>query len=144
MKKKINSAVCIFFMMSMVVCLTSCSKKVENYNLWENATYKEDTDLGSGDKTIAVEVKAEEKSVTFTIHTDKEMLGEALKEHNLISGEQGAYGMYVKVVNGIKADYDEDKHYWGLNINGESSMTGVDGVEIADGEHYELIRTKGE
>ena len=46
-----------------------------------------------------------------TINTDKEILRDALEEHNLISGEQGAYGLYVKVVNGIKADYDEDGGY---------------------------------
>lgn len=144
MKKTVKFIACTFLIISTIMCLASCSKKAENTDLWENATYRENNYFGEGKKTIVVEVEAEEKSVEFTINTDKEILGEALEEHNLISGEQGAYGLYVKVVNGIKADYDEDGYYWGLNINGESSMTGVDGVKISDGEHYELVRTKGE
>jgi len=137
--KKINLTVSIFVIISMLVCLTSCGKN--KTDLWENATYKEDIELGKGSKKIYVEVEAEEKSVTFTINTDKESLGDALTEHKLISGEQGAYGLYVKYVNGIKADYDEDGYYWALNINGEGSMTGVDGTKVTDGEHYELVRT---
>ena len=50
--------------------------------------------------------------------------------------------MPAKKVNGILADYDVDKTYWGLYKNGEYLMTGVDTTEIADGEHYELVKTK--
>ena len=102
----------------------------------------EDTELGDGEKTIMVEVVAEDKSVTFTIHSDKSTLGEVLLEHTLIEGENGAYGLYVKKVNGILADYGKNKCYWGLYKNGESLMSGVDGVEISDGEHYEIVYTK--
>ena len=99
-----------------------------------------DTEIGEGAKTVQVEVKAGEKTVTFTIHTDKETLGDALLEHNLIAGEKGAYGLYVKLVNGIEADYDKDGTYWAFYKNGEMMMVGVDGAVIADGEHYELIK----
>ena len=108
--------------------------------LWESATYLIDTELGEGAKTVEVEVKAGEKSITFTIHTDKETLGDAMLEHGLIAGEQGAYGLYVKLVNGIEADYDKDGTYWGFYKNGEMMMVGVDGATIADGEHYELVK----
>ena len=87
-------------------------------------------------------MKAEEQSVTFTIKTDKEILGDALLEHDLIAGEEGDYGLYVKVVNGMTADYDVDQSYWAFYKDGEYMMTGVDGTEIADGEHYELVYTK--
>ena len=70
------------------------------------------------------------------------MLGDALSEHDLLEGEEGEFGLYVKKVNGILADYDIDKTYWGLYKNGEYLMTGVDTTEIADGEHYELVKTK--
>ena len=50
----------------------------------------------------------------------------------------------LKKVNGITADYDVNKCYWGINKDGESLMTGVDGAEIKDGEHYELVYTKQE
>ncbi|MBQ4518679.1 MAG: DUF4430 domain-containing protein [Clostridia bacterium] len=134
-------------MLSLVLLLACCfsfaaCQKNEETDLWASAIYTEDTELGSGSKTVQVEVQAEDKTVTFTLHTDKELLGEALTEHNLVSGEQGAYGLYIKTVNGILADYNKTNSYWGFTKNGESMMTGVDSVTIADGEHYELIYTQ--
>lgn len=125
----------------LLVCiaLTACNT-VSAEGLWENATYRRDTELGTGAKTVQVEVKAGEESVTFTIHTDKETLGDAMLEHGLIAGDAGAYGLYVKLVNGIEADYDKDGSYWGFYKNGEMMLVGVDGAVIADGEHYELVR----
>ncbi len=111
-------------------------------SLWDNALYTEDTTVGEGEKTVYVEVKAEEKSITFTINTNATILGDALIENNLIAGEEGAYGLYVKTVNGILADYDVDSTYWGFFKDGEYMMTGVDTTEISGGEHYELVRTK--
>ena len=87
-------------------------------------------------------VKAEEKVVTFKINTDKKTVGDALSEHKLISGEKSAYGLYVKFVNGIEADYNKTKSFWAFSKNGESMMTGVDGEEITDGSHYEFVYTK--
>ena len=111
-------------------------------SLWDDAKYTSDTELGTGSKTVQVEVKAEGKSVTFTIHTDKEILGDVLLEHGLIAGEEGAYGLYVKFVNGIEADYDKDQTYWAFYKNGEYMMTGVDSTTFTSGDHYELVKEK--
>ena len=113
---------------------------VSKSGVWANATYLADKEFGTGAKTVQVEVKAEGQSVTFTIHTDKATLGEALLEHGLIVGEDGPYGLYVKFVNGIEADYDKDQTYWALYKSGVYMMTGVDTTNIADGEHYELSK----
>ena len=115
---------------------------INRVGLWADADYVEDTTFGSGAKTVVVEVKIGEESVTFTIKTDKTTLGDALVEHNLIAGEEGPYGLYIKRVNGILADYDVDQSYWSFCKNGEYMMSGVDTTEIADGEHYELVYTK--
>ena len=72
----------------------------------------------------------------------KETVGEALEEHGLVSGEEGPYGLYIKKVNGITADYDIDQSYWSFNKNGEYMMTGADKTEIENGAHYELVYTK--
>jgi len=130
-------------LMVIILCfsLWACGQSSEN-DVWSEAIYTEDTELGEGEKTVLVDVTAESKTVTFTIHTDKDILGEALAEHGLVEGEPGAYGLYVKKVNGITADYDENKCYWGFNKNGESMMTGVDGEEIKGGENYEIVYTK--
>ena len=121
--------------------LVACAD-IEKTGAWETATYDRDTELGEGAKTVTVKVIAEEQALTFIIHTDKETLGDALLEHKLIDGEQGPYGLYVKKVNGIVADYDVDQTYWNFTKNGELMMVGVDSAEIADGESYELTRTK--
>ena len=110
--------------------------------LWADAIYRSDKSFGNGAKTIEVEVKVDDKSVTFTIKTDAETLGDALLEHKLVEGEQGAYGLYIKKVNGILADYDVDQHYWSLSKSGTALMTGADGESISGGEHYEITRAK--
>ena len=130
----------------LLALLTLCSliscADVDKTGAWETAVFDRDTTLGKGEKTVTVKVIAEEQELTFTIHTDKETLGDALLEHKLIDGEEGPYGLYVKAVNGIVADYDVDQTYWNLTKNGELMMVGVDSAEIADGEQYELTRTK--
>ena len=143
MKKTLKSITCTLLSLALIFCLASCKNTATEENgLWANATYLNDTELGKGKTTVQVEVKAEEQSVTFTINTDKTNLGEILLEHELIAGEEGPYGLYVKVVNGITADYDVDQSYWSFCKNGEYMMSGVDSTEIADGEHYEFIYTK--
>jgi hypothetical protein len=160
MKNTIKSTLALILALLMTLCLFSCKKDetetpqtpsgAENEaggtiapeGLWASATYLKDTTFGEGAKTVTVKVIVEDKSVTFTIKTDAETLGEALLAHNLIAGDQGDFGLYVKVVNGITADYDVDQSYWGFSKNGEYMMTGVDGTAIADGEVYELTYTK--
>ena len=72
----------------------------------------------------------------FEIHTDKTVVGEALLELELIEGEEGAYGLYVKKVNGITADYDVDGTYWAFYEGDDYAMTGVDLTEIKAGATY--------
>lgn len=142
MKKMIRSVVLVVVVLSFVLCLVSCNEKIDAEGLWENATYRSDKEFGKGEKTVEVEVKVEEQSVTFTIHTDADTLGAALLEHELIAGEDGQYGIYVKTVNGILADYDVNKSYWGFYQNGEYLMSGVDTTTIVGGEHFEIVYSK--
>ncbi len=139
MKKLLSLVLCVL----VIFGITACNKE-EPKDLWETATYTEDMVFGGGEKTFDVEVVAGDKSVTFTINTDKETVGDALLEHELIAGEDGAYGLYVKKVNGIEADYDKNGAYWGFNKNGEGMLTGVDGEEIEDGALYELVYTEAQ
>ena len=75
----------------------------------------------------------------FEIHTDKTIVGEALLELGLIEGEEGAYGLYVKTVNGMTIG-DNESAYWALYQNGEYSMTGVDTTAITNGATYALVK----
>ena len=60
-----------------------------------------------------------------------------------VSGENGPYGLYIKTVDGITADYDSDGAYWAMYKDGEYLMTGAKDTKIAEGERYELVYTKG-
>lgn len=135
--KKTTKILTLLLLAVWSVCLVACNA-VPASDLWEDAVYAKDAEFGNGAKTVLVEVIAEDHSVTFTLHTDAETLGDALLAHSLIAGEEGEYGLYIKVVNGMTADYDVNQRYWSFTKNGEMMMTGVDGTAIADGEHYEL------
>lgn len=136
-----RSTLAVFAAAMVVLSLAACNT-VEKTGVWEDAVYLKDMEFGKGEKTLSVEVKAEDKSVLFTIHTDKKTVGEALLEHKLIDGDEGPYGLYVKVVNGITADFDEDQTYWAFYIDGELAMTGVDMTDIDESAAYRLERTK--
>ncbi|MBQ3559598.1 MAG: DUF4430 domain-containing protein [Agathobacter sp.] len=93
--------------------------------------------LGEGKTVFAfVVVDGEGNEHTFEIHTDKTTVGAALLEVKLIEGEDGPYGLYVKSVNGITADYDVDGTYWAFYINDEMAMTGVDATDVEAGATY--------
>ena len=127
---------------SLLLCLSGCGKKEKAADPWENASYTQDTELGSGEKTFTLEAEAGDRSVRFTIHTDKDTAGDALLENGLIDGEMAQYGMYIKQVNGITADYDTDGSYWSFYINGEYALTGVDSTELTENAVYRLVYTK--
>lgn len=131
----------ILLAVCLALSLAACGESLPE--VWQDAVYTSDTKLGEGSKTVTVDCVAEDKTVTFTVSTDAETLGEALLSLGLVAGDESEYGLYVKSVNGMTADYDKDGYYWAFYSNGEYMMTGVDSTPISDGEHYELVREKG-
>ena len=87
-------------------------------------------------------VDLEENETKFEIHTDETTVGAALMKVGLIEGEEGPYGLYVKVVNGITAIYEEDGSYWAFYENGEYGLTGVDLTDIDPNVAYSFVQTK--
>ncbi len=153
--KKITSwLLCMMLIVAMAFSMTACggdeaekpNTEVENQagdteddTTVQDATgdSKEDNVLGNGATIFDfVVVDGEGNETTFEIHTDKTTVGDALLEVELIEGEEGAYGLYVKKVNGITADYDVDQTYWAFYINGEMAMTGVDATNVEAGATY--------
>ena len=103
----------------------------------ESGNQTDTTVLGEGATIFNfVVVDKEGNESEFEIHTDKTTVGEALLEVKLIEGEEGPYGLYVKTVSGITADYDVDQTYWAFYINGEMAMTGVDVTDVEEGATY--------
>ncbi len=79
----------------------------------------------------------------YRIFTNEKTVGVALQELNMISGEESNYGLYVKTVNGITADYDTDQAYWAFYVNNEYATTGIDSTDIVKDAEYCLKYTKG-
>lgn len=97
----------------------------------------DDNAVGEGEKTFTfIVVDAQGNEETFTVKSDAKTVGEALLDEGLIKGEEGQYGLYVKEVNDITADYDKDGTYWAFYIDGEYAMSGVDTTDITDGATY--------
>ncbi len=125
---------------AMTFAFASCgnTKKVGN------DTTITDTTEESAEVTITVQIKGSDGNVTyFVITTKAEFLRGALEQEALIEGDESEYGLYVKVVNGERADYDKDGAYWSFLKNGEYLMSGVDTTPIADGDIFAIEYTKG-
>ena len=101
------------------------------------ASQSVETVLGEGEIQFDFTVTdTDGKETAFVINTDKKTVGDALLELNLIDGEAGDYGLYVKTVNGITVDYDTDGKYWAFYVNGEYATSGVDTTNIEAGATY--------
>jgi len=130
--------ICLILCLLLTACLTfsACAEEPvwdeneETILLTDGAVY------GEGGKSFTFVVDYKWMETEVTVKTDAKTVGEALTALNLISGEDGEYGLYVKTVNGITADYDTDGSYWAFYIDGEYAMTGVDVTEITEGSTY--------
>ena len=145
MKKIITYLLVLTTAVMLLLGTAACGKHADRGDengLWENAIYLSDTELGKGENTAVVEVKADNRTVAFTIHTDSKTVGEALAENNLIAGDEGEYGIYIKAVNGITADYDVNQSYWAFYADGEYALSGADSTEISENTVYQLVYTK--
>ena len=147
--KKHSKILALALILSLVFALASCAFFVkeeaepgETEKLWESAIYKEDTTIGEGEKNVTLIVTALEKSVTLTLKTNADNLGDAIVELGVASGDESAYGLYVKSVNGMRADYDLDKAYWSLKQDGTALPYGVSDAVIEGNEVYELAYEK--
>ncbi len=96
----------------------------------------------AGSKTITVTViHSNNTEETFTYQTDEEYLGDVLVAEELVENEEGPYGLFIKVVDGEKAVYEEDNAYWALYIGEEMATTGADSTVIHDGDTFKLVYT---
>ncbi len=140
-KKLISLLFCMMLIVAMALTTTGCNEKKNNESQvsTENTqnVQTEDNVLGEGKTEFTFTVVDKDGNETqFEIHTDKETVGEALLELDLIAGDEGEYGLYVKTVNGITADYDVDQTYWAFYVNDEYAQTGVDSTTITAGDSY--------
>ncbi len=131
MKKNFISGI---YILLALICVLSLSALL---------SCKNDADEKGTPITITLEViYPDGSSKEHSVKTDSSKnLRQALEGAGLISGDEGPYGLYVKVVDGVTADYDVDQSYWSLTKDGEL-CSGVDSTKIADGDHFEFTYTK--
>jgi len=103
--------------------------------------FKPQATEGEKEVTIVV-VHGDQTEKTFQYHTDAEYLVEVLKENELVSGEEGEYGLFIKTADGETAD-ESKKQWWCITKGGEQVNTSADQTPIADGEQFELTLKEG-
>ena len=125
----------MLLIMTMAVSAIACGKKEEASA--ETKVYEDGAVIGEGNTVFELTVvNGDGKEVTLEVHTDKEIVGEALTDTGILAGEEGPYGLYVKTVNGDTYDYEKDGKYWAFYINGEYAQTGVDTTDVEAGAVY--------
>lgn len=132
---------CVCLALMMLMSLAACGQQ---HKPAEPTVYADGAVInihkGEPTKTFTVEVvDAQGETVTVTVKTDLDTVGEVLQEAGMLQGEQGEFGLYIKTVNGTYADYDTDGTYWAFYVDGEYAVTGVDMTESVDGAVYRLV-----
>ena len=129
---KLTAALLVVVVMLLAV---GCGKEAPT-GLWADATYTEDATVGTGAKTVTVLVTAEQTTVTLTVKTDKETLGAALYEYELINDAS-----FFDTLNGIKADWDANSAYWAFYVGDDYASVGVNETAISGGETFKFVYT---
>lgn len=136
---------CLSMVLIAVIAITvaGCGKNEPVQTAEPSAVPKSEnsaaTTVGEGEKQFNFAVTSASGTVTeFVVKTDKQTVGEALIDAGLIAGEDGAYGLYVKTVNGETLDYDKDGKYWAFYSNGSYATAGADKTNIESGVDYEF------
>ena len=135
--KKTLSLVLVFVLIA-AAALTGCSGAPAETTA-PPAETRPVTTMGEGSKSFELTIVDKEGAEhLYLIRTDAEMVGQALLDLELIDGEEGPYGLYIKSVLGQVLDYETDGMYWAFYVNGEYALTGVDQTPITEGDAYQL------
>lgn len=135
-KRLLSFILCIVLIAATVLTCTGCHDNPQTtVSVSDNDVQK--TVVGEGKTTFSFSVTDPNGKVTaFEVHTDEKTVGAALLKLQLIDGEDGQYGLYVKTVNGNTLDYNKDGKYWAFYEDGEYAALGVDQTDIKAGVHY--------
>lgn len=101
-----------------------------------------------GEKSYTLTVQDDKgKRRTYEGHTDAEYVREALEELEkteefTLEGDEDQYGLYMKKVNGLEADYNKDGAYWAFYVNGDYAQNGIDTQPIKDKDEIMLSYEK--
>ena len=137
MKKNLQKCTALLLALVLALSLTACAPVAPEKDDASLVPVADGAVVGEGSKTFQMEVTdADGKVVKFTVKSDADTVGAALLALGIIAGDDSQYGLYVKSVNGITADYDKDQTWWGFYIDGVSASAGVDSTDIVNGSTY--------
>ncbi len=122
MKFKKITLLLLAFIFVALSAFCGCKKKTEETGVKTSFTF-----------TV---VHKDGSTKSFDITTTQKTVGRALVEKELISGDEGTYGIYVKTVDGETLDFNTDGYWWALYKNDQKLMTGADQTDIEQGETY--------
>lgn len=132
----VSLGLCLVLIAAMALMCMSCGQQ-DNPGSEANSVTTETISLGQGATAFTFEVVDKEGTRTvYDIHTDETVVGKALIDLGLIEGQESAYGLLVKTVTGITADFDTDHVYWAFYVNGQYASAGVDSTPITPGATY--------
>lgn len=97
-----------------------------------------------GSKSITIEViNSAQESKMYELKTDAEYLRQAMEEAKGLEfsgSESEEFGLTLITVNGEDTDFNNGS-YWGIFVNGEYGMYGVDSQPVYDGDAFQLVYT---
>ncbi|MBQ7288706.1 MAG: DUF4430 domain-containing protein [Clostridia bacterium] len=138
----LSAMVCLVLIAALALSMTAC-QKTDAERTGSTASATEVTELGEGKTAFSLTVVHKDGSQKqFSVKTDETTVGAALLKEELIAGDEGQYGLYVKTVDGETLDYNTDGYYWSFYIGDTYAQTGVDQTELSDGETYTLKAEK--
>ena len=151
-KKVLSLLLCLVLIAASVFGMASCGSQAEepkntaDENTSASVETSEKTEVETEAKTEAQTgetvsftlevVDAEGNKETTTVETTEKTVGAALLKEGIVEGEDGPYGLYIKKVNGIFADYETSGTYWAFYVNGEYATTGPDQTDIEANATY--------
>ena len=129
----------ILLMLTLLVSMVACTADTPETTA---ATDTAGTTAATAEKlqfTVTV-VHADKTEKTFEYETEPGKLGAFLENEGLIIGSGD--GMF-HTTDGEKADWNENKSYWGFYVDGAYAMKGIYDTDIEAGKVYKLEYTIG-
>ena len=124
LKKLLSMILCVVLVAAMALFATGCMENGKEEAAGESVSF-----------TVIV-VDLEGKETTYEITTTETTVGAALMAEELLAGEEGPYGLYIKEVAGIPLDWDTDGKYWAVYVDSEYALSGVDSLAVTEGAVY--------
>lgn len=131
----------ILLALTMIVSLAACSQAEPKATEPSGETQTGTTE-GAAEKlkfTVTV-VHADKTEKTLEYEAEPGKLGAFLEKEGLIIGSGD--GMF-HTADGEKADWNENKSYWGFYVDGAYAMKGIYDTDIEAGKVYKLEYTIG-